>query len=340
MSVSQRHLQEALQCVLDAPEDDVPRLVYADLLVQNGDPRGEFIRTQCALSGADITHTERKALRKTADALLAKHQALWLEQAGLSKGAEDVVWLRGFVDRVTVSGEPFAGEQGAKLLAREPIKALTLKFNSSRVARLIANAAHFHQVRELTLTGPIGDEQIETLFSATAPRQLRALNVGSTKMTGGGLRFIAQEADFASLERLSLSGCDLLGEFAVILTDEWKLPALHTLYATRTGMDDDDLLALSNHPSLAGLTTLTITKNEYGERPVTALLSSPSISSLRLLELDAGDSPSPAILSALIACEYLTSLRSLKLNTRYWTIAKDTRVALENKFGRGLRFGN
>lgn len=34
-------------------EDDVPRLIYADWLEEQGDPRAEFIRLQCALAKLD-----------------------------------------------------------------------------------------------------------------------------------------------------------------------------------------------------------------------------------------------------------------------------------------------
>lgn len=39
-----------LQAVLDAPADDEPRLVYADRLIERGDPRGELIVVQCTLA--------------------------------------------------------------------------------------------------------------------------------------------------------------------------------------------------------------------------------------------------------------------------------------------------
>jgi uncharacterized protein (TIGR02996 family) len=38
------------QAILDSPDDDTPRLVYADWLEEQGDPRGEFIRLQCLLA--------------------------------------------------------------------------------------------------------------------------------------------------------------------------------------------------------------------------------------------------------------------------------------------------
>ena len=38
------------RAVLDSPEDDAPRLIYADWLDEHGRPdRAEFIRVQCAM---------------------------------------------------------------------------------------------------------------------------------------------------------------------------------------------------------------------------------------------------------------------------------------------------
>jgi uncharacterized protein (TIGR02996 family) len=39
-----------IRAIIAEPDDDVPRLVYADWLDERGDPRGEFIRVQCALA--------------------------------------------------------------------------------------------------------------------------------------------------------------------------------------------------------------------------------------------------------------------------------------------------
>jgi uncharacterized protein (TIGR02996 family) len=49
-----------LQAMIAAPEDDALRLVYADWLEERGDPRGEYLRCQCARAGlqpADPKHT-------------------------------------------------------------------------------------------------------------------------------------------------------------------------------------------------------------------------------------------------------------------------------------------
>src|SRR5262249_46940199 len=36
-----------LRAIIENPNDDGPRLVYADWLEESGNPRGEFIRVQC-----------------------------------------------------------------------------------------------------------------------------------------------------------------------------------------------------------------------------------------------------------------------------------------------------
>ncbi len=40
-----------LHAAIEEPDDDAPRLVYADWLTDNGDPeRADFIRAQCRLA--------------------------------------------------------------------------------------------------------------------------------------------------------------------------------------------------------------------------------------------------------------------------------------------------
>ena len=51
-----------LQMILEEPDDDAPRLVYADWLEEHGDPRGEFIQVQCALAGMSENDDRRWGL--------------------------------------------------------------------------------------------------------------------------------------------------------------------------------------------------------------------------------------------------------------------------------------
>ena len=66
--------------VLAEPDEDTPRLAYADWLDENGDPaRAEFIRVQVALANTSEDDPGRDALAERERQLLSAHRATWAE---------------------------------------------------------------------------------------------------------------------------------------------------------------------------------------------------------------------------------------------------------------------
>jgi len=66
---------EALhRAVLEHPDDDTPRLVYADWLEEHGDPRGEFIRVQCELARMGYDDPRRPDFEKRQRELAKKRK--------------------------------------------------------------------------------------------------------------------------------------------------------------------------------------------------------------------------------------------------------------------------
>src|SRR5262245_3628070 len=69
-----------LQAIRDDPEDDAPRLVYADWLEEHRQPeRAEFIRVQCELAGCPAEPGRLRELQERESALLNAHEKSWLE---------------------------------------------------------------------------------------------------------------------------------------------------------------------------------------------------------------------------------------------------------------------
>jgi uncharacterized protein (TIGR02996 family) len=67
-----------LQAIIDHPDDDTPRLVYADWLEEHGQPdRAALIRVQCELARLPEGDPRRPVLEARERALLA-HQDQWL----------------------------------------------------------------------------------------------------------------------------------------------------------------------------------------------------------------------------------------------------------------------
>lgn len=90
---------ELLRAVYQDPADDGVRLVYADVLTERGDPRGEFITLQYQHEGGSISAVGRKREKQ----LFATHWKEWIGdlapvvmKTGLEfeRGFPAVVWLR------------------------------------------------------------------------------------------------------------------------------------------------------------------------------------------------------------------------------------------------------
>jgi uncharacterized protein (TIGR02996 family) len=97
-----------LQAIRDAPEDDGPRLVYADWLEEHGDlSRAEFIHIQCGLACPRVPGRRRERLRAREQELLAVHREEWLGK--LRTSPLPWVFHRGFVERLGDGGVFHAG---------------------------------------------------------------------------------------------------------------------------------------------------------------------------------------------------------------------------------------
>jgi uncharacterized protein (TIGR02996 family) len=67
-----------LRAILEHPDDDGPRLVYADWLDKQGDTaRAEFIRVQCRLASLGPNDPERERLVAREQELIRDHGELW-----------------------------------------------------------------------------------------------------------------------------------------------------------------------------------------------------------------------------------------------------------------------
>jgi uncharacterized protein (TIGR02996 family) len=79
MTVNPQALRVALEASLTANPDDVATYhAYADLLMEQGDPRGEFVQVQLALEDESLPAARRRKLATREKQLLKKHEREWL----------------------------------------------------------------------------------------------------------------------------------------------------------------------------------------------------------------------------------------------------------------------
>lgn len=78
-SALQRTMEEAL---VENPDDLATHSAYADYLMEQGDPRGEFIRVQILLEDPERPAKERTQFRKREADLLERHARQWMGDLG------------------------------------------------------------------------------------------------------------------------------------------------------------------------------------------------------------------------------------------------------------------
>ncbi|MBA2542846.1 MAG: TIGR02996 domain-containing protein [Deltaproteobacteria bacterium] len=110
-------LRDLIDAIVASPDDDAPRRVYADALLEAGEPQGELIHIQCDLARGGYTRDEGVARRRRERELLQAHGARWT--AGLRGLATFPVFRRGFVDEVVADPERWP-ENGENIFAAAP----------------------------------------------------------------------------------------------------------------------------------------------------------------------------------------------------------------------------
>jgi uncharacterized protein (TIGR02996 family) len=144
-------LEQALQ---DDPDDVAAHAAYADLLTEEGDPRGELIRLQLALEDEQLSAEQRKELRRREQQLLRAHQREWLgDLAGYFLDRQE---MSEYLDLYRLTGP------GTYRFARGWLNRLHIHGLTVRLALRLARAPETRLLRELvieTVSDGSGSEQ-------------------------------------------------------------------------------------------------------------------------------------------------------------------------------------
>jgi uncharacterized protein (TIGR02996 family) len=301
-------LRQALESALgENPDDLAAHRAYADLLAEEGEPRGEFIQTQLALEDESLPAEERQRLQQREAELLQIHERDWLgglapflfeEKTTDWRRRENKVnrwrWARGWVEDLYLWS------------LRLPSARALVRFPATRLLRRLhieLSGYDRHYQTEPTDSIPEGSEypNLYPLRHASFLPCLRSFQLGAT-------------VDF---EYETYNARGTIGEGAPELIGHME--RLEELYLLAHDLDLDSLFALPNltqlrvlqvyhhhdvyplaklaaNPALQSLTTLRLhpahnNKDEswLPRAEVAALLRSPNLPSLAALHLHASD---------------------------------------------------
>ena len=231
-----------LRAIFDAPEDDTPRLVYADFLEENGEPeRAEFIRVTCELASHGSGWSETDRLKKRERELLDRlHPELELinwtpeerAQIRIDRGfvtqpiavicPGELDDLRSFREKVVRSRPHWFG---AKALSIQPGWVLR-----GEHLDVLLNAAALQQVTDWNLGGHVEEiaggpqtedagtyalidmhvqsvitvEGVEALAAHRGARRIRSLDLTNNNLDNDAARALVRSPYLINLKRLDL----------------------------------------------------------------------------------------------------------------------------------------
>jgi uncharacterized protein (TIGR02996 family) len=304
----QTEVEAFLKRILAYPDDDAPRLIFADWLEEQASSlnsrnqavssqgsewspeRGRFIRIQIALSRfkeEETRESELTGLSKRDNAfndyseeehkLFNRFEADWIAPFhGLATGPE---FRRGFVEKLNVD-------------ARNLV-------------------LHEH-----------------TLFSATPLRHICLMNVGDC------LPGVFLCSCLSRLAGLTINHSRIGTPLARAIAHAEHLAGLKKLHLTSNNFDDDSIHHLVSSPLLANLEELDLSDNEkMGETSARALAASPHFHALRTLKLDK-NRLGPVGAEAIAGSERLAKLERLVLSNNDIGMARLQTMSQTNSFFR------
>lgn len=159
-----RHDATLLAQIYAAPDDDAPRLVYADWLQERGDPRGELIALQLERANGKA----RKGGRQREDALLATHRQTW-EQPLKARATPVRARCGGYQVKPAVTfGRGFAEQVASWMFGKDPAWSTV----RSCTAAPHEDACHSKALRKIT---GARDEDISALAKLRRPLAVEEL---------------------------------------------------------------------------------------------------------------------------------------------------------------------
>lgn len=261
---------DLLAAIRAAPDDDAPRLVYADWLMEQGGARaarGEWIQLCVRFDAAPLEDTP--ALTQRRDALfMTLINELFAPLAGLS-GVDPAAFgcERGFLQYGRLPFRTFV-QHGAELFRRLPLLSRLaldpLPHHVAREVSALAAVVGLQRLRALTIIGGgptqrLGEAGFATLCASPHwPRRLRWLILRSCGVGDHGAALVAARPEHGELTALDLQHNGLTASGVHALAASPHLARLEELWLDGNELPSAAARALAGSPHLRALQTLSV----------------------------------------------------------------------------------
>ena len=309
--------QDALYRAICAfPDEDTPRLAFADLLEENGDPtRAAFIRRQVELARLpqwDPLWVKCRQFDPDAFRGWAMVHTLPAPPTGFSW--QSLAFRRGLAWRVEAHSTAAFVANAGELFAAAPVRAVTLENLGRFGFREFADSPHLERVHrlEFAVTRP-GADDLDRLGHSPHAAALTELHFSHNSIEADGLATLARSPLFRRLERLKLHKAVIPPALLVDALGAVEEPSLHRLDLPANGLTRYDADALFALPVLHDLEHLDLSDNPLTVEGIQSLAESGIVRGLRVLKLSKTRAGMPG-LKSLLEAGGLAGVRILDLS--------------------------
>jgi uncharacterized protein (TIGR02996 family) len=242
-----------LRAIGEHPEEDTPRLMYADWLEENGQPeRADFVRAQVELARPGLSPAERYPFVRKNVYYLTNFVRLWRDQLPQLPGVEWGDFNRGLVEEVRTTTERPLVAHAAEVFAVPGIHVLRLWRLDD--GRLLAEVPELIRLRALRLIGGAPATTLRDLFASPYLARLTTLDLHGSQASD------ATAADLA----------------------DGRFPDSAELRLSSNAIGNRGARALANSPHLSHLRLLDLRGNPINDRSTRTALRRRFGSALKL----------------------------------------------------------
>lgn len=276
--------------VLAAPDDDGPRLVYADWLIEHGDPRGELIVLQIARSRLPADDLKAAELKQRERALWDAHGESWFAPFRTPAGDVNATFERGFPETLSANAAIALSAMPDALFDDTCIRTLSWRRGSNDVVFELLHNGNGGFLRRMGV-GFGWHSDSNTALVATIERhlprmRLRKLAIGESELSKESLRALlaALEAGPTRLAEFDLSASNLDSDHVAAIVSS---PAFEGLRSLRLHCQRFDSVTLRSLGAWAhgGLRELSLAGCPIGTGLLGTIIALPAFASLERLDL-------------------------------------------------------
>ena len=236
-----------LNAIAAHPEEDTPRLMYADWLDEHGDPiRAEFIRVQCAVKQLEQRPAEEQKqhvhLYRRQEEFLDLHRRDLLGPLGADLNYFDVIFDRGFVSELTMPAPVFL-RHAADIRAFRPTPRIRVTQAGGTNLGPLLDCPELAVVESVVAGNGHGGRTLGVPDAAELARcpylgRLEVLDLATNDIGDAGLQHLAASANLPRLSELNLSGNDISDDGLRALLDSPLWPRLRRLDLSLNPLSD------------------------------------------------------------------------------------------------------